>query len=229
MSHSIEVDQLRFRYRRAANDIIHIPILNMEKGSRNFLYGPSGCGKTTLLGLITGILQPTEGSIRLLGAPVSQMPTWQRDRFRGAQIGYIFQMFNLLPYLSVSKNIAMAARVSKARRERTGSIGEETARLGARLGIGHLLNEPVTSLSLGQQQRVAAARAFLGKPPLIIADEPTSALDQDNREEFLKLLFSLGDEYGATIVFVSHDQTLAPLFKNRISLPSINTAGGAPC
>ena len=68
MSHSIEVDQLRFRYRRAANEIIHIPILNMEKGSRNFLYGPSGCGKTTLLGLITGILQPTEGSIRLLGA-----------------------------------------------------------------------------------------------------------------------------------------------------------------
>ena len=230
MQPTIQLEKVRFKYTPAASrDIIHIDSLELEQGSRNFLSGPSGSGKTTLLGLITGILSPSQGTVNLLGQPFSEMKPWQRDQFRGAQIGYIFQMFNLIPYLSVAKNIALSAKVSKERRMRSGSIPQEVERLGTALGIGDLLEQPVTSLSLGQQQRVAAARAFLGKPPLIIADEPTSALDQDSREDFLQLLFSLGDEYGATIVFVSHDKTLAPLFNNQISLSEINLTGAQGC
>jgi putative ABC transport system ATP-binding protein len=139
-------------------------------------------------------------------------------------MGYIFQMFNLIPYLNVLENILLPCRINRERRSRVAgaSLESEARALAERLGIGHLVNESVTDLSVGQQQRVAAARALLGAPELIIADEPTSALDEDQRENFLDLLFTHCGAIGSTLLFVSHDRRMMPLFDRALSLPEIN-------
>jgi putative ABC transport system ATP-binding protein len=172
------------------------------------------------------VLTTPSGQINVLGENLSTLSGAKRDRFRGSQLGYIFQMFNLIPYLSVRENILLACRLHKQRRERLKGESLEAAstRIAKALGIEALLDRGVTELSVGQQQRVAAARALLGAPPLIIADEPTSALDTAHREQFLKLLLDQAKLANSTVLFVSHDQSLAPLFDRRISLPEVNRA-----
>lgn len=190
------------------------------------MHGPSGCGKTTLLGLVAGILVPQAGSVAIFGQALGALSPSARDRLRGAEMGYIFQGFNLIPYLSVRQNIALPCEVHAARRQRLGttSITTEVERLAAALGLLPLLDQSVTELSTGQQQRVAIARATIGRPGLIIADEPTSALDTDRREQFLALLFELCENAGSTLLFVSHDRSLAGRFSRELSLPVINHA-----
>ena len=223
MADAIAISDLRFRY-GTGPDILDIPVLRIARGERLFLYGPSGSGKTTLLGLLAGVLTASSGKVEVLGQELTAMPPSRRDAFRGSHIGYIFQLFNLIPYLTVGQNILLPCRLSAERRRRLGSKPlEEAAREAARrLGIEPLLQENVTRLSVGQQQRVAAARALIGSPELIIADEPTSSLDQDHRERFIELLFESTRESGATIVFVSHDRTLRPLFDRALALPEVN-------
>lgn len=203
--------------------------LTIKVGERVFLFGPSGSGKTTLLSLITGILPARQGILRVLGEDLVSMKTSARDHLRGNRMGYIFQMFNLLPYLTVMENIVLPCRMNKARAARiSGDLETVAAELAERLGIGALLSRRATELSVGQQQRVAAARSLIGNPDLIIADEPTSALDADYRESFLDLLFENTSKTGASILFVSHDRSLANLFDRSISLPEINRAYSAP-
>jgi putative ABC transport system ATP-binding protein len=150
----------------------------------------------------------------------------ERDAFRGSHIGYIFQLFNLIPYLTVEENITLPCRLSAERRRRlNGKDLHRAAReVADHLGIGGLLHENVTKLSVGQQQRVAASRALIGTPELIVADEPTSSLDHDHRERFIQLLFESCREAGSTLLFVSHDRTLMPMFGRAISLPEVNRA-----
>lgn len=223
---AIDIRELEFRYRPQLPPVLRIAALRLEAGESCFLYGPSGCGKTTLLGLIAGVLTTRSGQIEVLGENLSRYSSAQRDRFRGSQLGYIFQMFNLIPYLSVRENILLACRLHKPRRERLQGESLEAAstRIAQALGIESFLERGVTELSVGQQQRVAAARALLGAPPLIIADEPTSALDAAHREQFLQLLLQQAKVANSTVLFVSHDQALAPLFDRRISLPEVNQA-----
>jgi putative ABC transport system ATP-binding protein len=135
-------------------------------------------------------------------------------------------MFNLIPYLRVIENITLPCRISKKRGRRLNGVGVDNAaiEIARQLGIGALVHENVTDLSVGQQQRVAAARALLGMPELIIADEPTSSLDEDQRENFLQLLFDQCREIGSTLLFVSHDRRMMPLFDRSISLSDINQA-----
>ena len=213
----------RFSY-RAGVEVLHIPELEVVRGERVFINGPSGSGKTTLLGLLAGVLRATSGRVQALGRDLSGMSGSERDAFRAEHVGYVFQMFNLIPYLSVRENVTLPARLSEGRRRRLGAESPDAAaeRLAAELEIGDLLDERVTSLSVGQQQRVAAARALLGAPELVIADEPTSALDADRRERFLELLFQVCAEAGSTLVFVSHDRQLEPLFDRAVSLPELN-------
>lgn len=219
------VHDLTFSY-PGGSTVLDLPELSIPKGEKVFLYGPSGSGKTTLLGLVAGVLRPKPGSLHVLGHDVGALSSPARDRLRAAHIGYIFQMFNLIPYLNVRDNIALPVRITAARRKRlTGSLDKAVADTAAHLGIEHLLDEKVTRLSVGQQQRVAAARALLGKPELIIADEPTSALDQDRRHAFLELLFQNVQEAGSTLLFVSHDLKLADLFDRPLSLAELNRAG----
>lgn len=220
----IELAQVEFSWRGAA-PLLGIEQLSIRQGERVFLRGPSGSGKSTLLGLIGGVLVPSRGSVRLLGTDIAALGAAERDRFRGEHLGFIFQMFNLIPYLNVLQNVLLPTEFSHARRERVGKDrAGEARRLLQALGLtGDLLNRSVTQLSIGQQQRVAAARALLGRPEILIADEPTSALDTDTRAGFLELLLNECRELGATLLFVSHDTSLQTHFDRSLAMADINT------
>lgn len=226
-SPTIQLTDVRFSYESCA-ELLHVPSLTFAQGERVFVFGPSGSGKTTLLSVMAGVLRATTGSIRVLGQELSWMSSRQRDAFRGIHMGYIFQLFNLIPYLSVLDNILLPCRLHPKRRQRLAGIPLDEAglQLAAQLGIEDCLTRNVLQLSVGQQQRVAAARALLGAPPVLLADEPTSALDTDHREQFLDLLFQSCQRVGTTLVFVSHDRTISPLFDRSVSMPDINTARG---
>jgi putative ABC transport system ATP-binding protein len=221
--HTVDIEKLSFAY-RTAKPVLDIAELKVAKGERVFLHGPSGSGKTTLLGILAGVLKAERGRVGILGHDLTAISGPARDALRGSHIGYIFQMFNLIPYLDVLENIVLPCRINRERRRRVvgASLEAEARLLADRLGIGQITGEHVTDLSVGQQQRVAAARALLGAPELIIADEPTSALDEDQRENFLNLLFAHCGEIGSTLLFVSHDRRMMPFFDRAISLPEIN-------
>ncbi len=222
---AVAVRDLRFAYGRGPA-VVDIPALDIARGESVFLYGPSGSGKTTLLGLIAGVLQPGAGRVEVLGVDLAQRSASARDAFRAEHVGYVFQQFNLIPYLSVRDNITLPCRLHGARRARLAGVSlQDAARaMAAELQIEALLERPVTDLSVGQQQRVAAARALIGHPELVIADEPTSALDTDRREAFLSLLFASCARAKATLLFVSHDLTLQPLFSQALDLTALNRA-----
>jgi putative ABC transport system ATP-binding protein len=227
---AVQIRDLVFRWQRGGPVVLALEELTIRAGERVFIEGPSGSGKSTLLSLLAGIAVPQQGEIQVLGEPLEQRSGVQRDHFRAHHIGYLFQMFNLIPYLSMVENVLLPCRFSRRRRERalqrSASLAQEATRLLAHLDLAEaeLLARPVTSLSVGQQQRVAAARALMGSPELLIADEPTSSLDADRREAFLRLLFDECRESRSTLVFVSHDASLEGLFERTIRLGEINRA-----
>ena len=228
----IQIENLRFRYPRADRDVLDIDSFSVNEGEKVFIKGASGCGKSTLLSLLGGINIPNAGAVSVHGTSIGELRSSRRDHFRADHIGFIFQMFNLIPYLSVVENVVLPCRFSKSRNNRAtkkSSLEEEAIRLLAHLELkgDALLSRKVTELSIGQQQRVAAARALIGAPDLIIADEPTSSLDADVRESFLKLLFAECQQAGSTLVFVSHDASLEKLFDRTVALVEINSAVGA--
>ena len=225
----INITNLSFTWPGQKNPTLDIQSLSIAKGERVFLQGPSGSGKSTLLGLLAGINTIKQGEITLLDTPMSSLSATSRDAFRADHIGTIFQNFNLLPYLSPLENVVLGCEFSKKRTQaiktHSRTVKEHALLLLNELGIaGDLLNRSVNELSIGQQQRVAAARAFLGEPEIIIADEPTSALDSDSRHAFITMLFKQANRYGATVIFVSHDSSLAPLFTRTVHLNEINRA-----
>jgi len=214
-------------------ELLDIPDFQLLPGESLFLKGPSGSGKTTLLGLLGGVQQPDRGRVSLLGTDLGKLSSSARDHFRVDHTGYIFQQFNLLPFLPVLENVLLPCRFSTTRAQRAskrhGSIEQAATQLLGHLGIrSELLSRRADALSIGQQQRVAAARALIGQPELVIADEPTSALDSDSREAFIQLLFAECREAGSSLLFVSHDQSLAPLFDRSVSLADLNRATPAP-
>jgi putative ABC transport system ATP-binding protein len=225
----IELEALRYRWPGAAQDCLVIDALHVDAGGTLFLHGPSGGGKSTLLGLLAGVLLPREGTVSLLGTAWSSLSGARRDAFRADHVGYIFQQFNLLPYLSVLDNVLLPCRFSALRRQRaTAAAGSPQAAASAllqRVGLSEgLWPRAASQLSVGQQQRVAAARALIGQPELVIADEPTSALDSALRDSFMALLLLQCRDAGSTLIFVSHDERLATLFDHSLSLPQINRA-----
>lgn len=224
---AIELDDLHFRWPGSRGEVLSIPDFTVAGGERVFVHGPSGSGKSTLLGLIGGVLAPGSGSLRVFGHDLAAMSPAARDRFRADHVGFIFQQFNLLPYLGVIDNVLLGARFSPRRSTHLGADGAaEARRCLAALGLDdqELLAATVNALSVGQQQRVAVARALLGAPALVIADEPTSALDADNRGAFLRLLFAECARSSATLLFVSHDPALSDGFDRVVELPALNRA-----
>lgn len=224
----IALEQVLFQWPDSTTPTLEIDQLTVAAREHLFIKGPSGCGKSTLLSLLTGINTATSGQVRMLGQDLAQLRPSQRDRFRADHIGYIFQQFNLLPYLSVLENVILPCQFSAQRKSKVnGSLQARAGELLERLHLPHgLLHKSVLELSIGQQQRVAAARALIGEPHLIIADEPTSALDHDNRSAFIDLLLEEVNRAGSTLVFVSHDPTLESCFERSIHLPVINRARG---
>lgn len=187
---------------------------DLEMGQTMLLTGASGSGKSTLLALICGLVRPSRGYVSLLGTDVTAMRGRARDRLRADLFGIIFQQFNLLPYATAVDNICLPLRFSAARRRRVSDPVGEALALGQALGLpGDMMTTlRAADLSVGQQQRVAVARAMLGDPPIIVADEPASALDAEAQDGFLELLFSQVDARGASLLMVSHDQALAHRF-----------------
>lgn len=226
---AVEMHAVTFSY-EPGRPVLHIPSFRIEQGHRIFLFGPSGSGKTTLLGLITGVLRPQSGTCRVLGQEMTGLSTSALDEYRGSEMGYIFQSFNLIPYLSVRQNIELPCQVHSRRRRRivSASLDAEAVRIAHRLEIDSFLDRSVRKLSTGQQQRVAIARAVIGRPRLVIADEPTSSLDADRRERFLDLLFEVCEEANATLIFVSHDRSLMARFDQQVAIADISEATELP-
>ena len=228
----VEIAGLRFAWPGAQHDCLAVESLALAAGSTTFLYGPSGCGKSTLLGLLAGVLLPQAGHVSLLGTEWHTLSSARRDAFRADHVGYIFQQFNLLPYLSVIDNVLLPCRFSKRRNGRAarslGSARAQAESLLQRVGLpAALWSRPAAAISVGQQQRVAAARALIGAPEVVIADEPTSSLDAALRDAFMDLLLGACRDAGSTLVFVSHDERLAGRFDQQVSLVAINSAAAA--
>lgn len=225
---AVSLSALRFGWPGADRPCLDIAGFTLSAGERLFLHGPSGSGKTTLLSLIGGVLRADAGSLQVLGTELSALSGPRRDRFRADHIGFIFQQFNLIPYLSAAENIALPCRFSPLRAQRAGDVGAAVARLAGHLDLpADLLARPAAELSVGQQQRVAAARALIGAPALVVADEPTSALDAARQHSFLELLLGECATAGASLLFVSHDLRLAGRFDRCVALGEINAAAEA--
>lgn len=224
---AVQVENLRFSWTKGAPALLDINSFRLARGERLFLRGASGSGKSTLLGLIAGVLEPQAGRVEVLGHDMSSLRPAARDRVRADHLGVIFQLFNLVPYLSVVANVTLPVRFSRPRRVAAGADPAiEARRLLSRLGLegDDILSRRVMDLSVGQQQRVAAARALIGGPGLVIADEPTSALDADARDRFIELLSEEVIRSGAALLFVSHDGALARQFDRAVDLADINHA-----
>lgn len=211
----LQIHDLKFSY--GPQPLLHVAELAINEGEMIFLFGPSGSGKSTLLELIAGVLKPLSGDLIVHGQNISRLNLAELDHYRAENIGYIFQSFNLIPFLSVLENIKLPFLFLKKQFD-----AATLERLIKRLGLSNFIDRNVAQLSVGQQQRVAVARALLKKPKLILADEPTSALDYDHRENFLKLLFELCREQKTTVLFVSHDRSIEKLFDRSLNLKEIN-------
>ena len=220
----ITIRDLRFKWKGHGRNLLEIDCLSVPKGERLFIKGSSGSGKSSFLSLLAGITLPQSGSIEILDQTINTLKPSERDEFRADHIGYIFQMFNLVPYLSVIDNVTLPCHFSRARKQRVAETGrgidDEAARLLGELGLSgsEITNKPVTELSVGQQQRVAACRSLIGSPEILIADEPTSSLDADAQTAFVELLSRECKQNDITLLFVSHDTRLMYLFDRTASL-----------
>jgi putative ABC transport system ATP-binding protein len=229
---AIRLTDISFRWRPRDDFELKVPSFVLGRTERVLLVGPSGSGKSTLLSLVSGVAMPQAGKVEVIGADLSAMSGAARDRFRADHLGIIFQMFNLIPYLSAIDNVLLPLRVSRHRRARVANGAppeEEARRLLARLGLDPetFARKTPTELSVGQQQRVAVARALIGRPDVIIADEPTSSLDRDRQVAFVTLLGEEVQAAGAALLLVSHDLSLAQHLDRVVALGDILAVGRA--
>lgn len=222
---ALSLNRIRYRWPGQRQPCLDISEFTLARGERVFLHGPSGSGKSSLLGLFGGVTLPEQGQVSVLNHRLNTLSAADRDRLRADHIGFIFQQFNLLPWLSALDNVTLACTFSPLRLARAGDVRTEAERLMKQLDLAPVLwTKPAARLSVGQQQRVAAARALIGRPEILIADEPTSALDAPRQQAFIDLLLKEATEAGAALLFVSHDARLAGHFDRSIALDDINCA-----
>ena len=217
----LQIEALEHGWSPAQPSLFKLPRLSLQAGESLFIHGPSGCGKSTLLSLLCGITPARAGQVRVQGTDWQTLSGHRRDAWRADHIGYIFQQFNLLPYLSPLDNVILPCGFSARRHQ--GSVAEGGPQAEARTLLKHMhlpesaWHAPSAQLSVGQQQRVAAARALIGRPALVVADEPTSALDEATRDAFMRTFLQACQASQAAVVFVSHDQRLAPHFQRSVA------------
>ena len=195
-------------YRKGANTVTPLENLNLEvpRGEFLALMGPSGSGKTTLLNLISGIDSPTTGTLLIHGENIAGFSRKQLTKWRSQKVGYIFQMYHLIPVLTAFENVELPLLITPLSRAERRKKVEEALDL---VGLIDRSHHTPAELSGGQEQRVAIARALVGDPPLLVADEPTGDLDRESANGILSLLQSFAREKGKTIVMVTHDARAA--------------------
>ncbi len=225
---AISIQNVSFAWNKQAGYRLAIDTLTIQQGERVLLTGGSGSGKSTLLSVICGANLAQSGQVTIFGHDPTQLTSSQRDRFRAEHIGVVFQMFNLIPYMSMLDNVLLPLSFAPERHKRasrSGNLPQEAERLLIAMGLAPsaFQNQTLSQLSVGQQQRVAVARALIGAPAIIIADEPTSALDAETQSEFLDLIMTQAKAEGTTLLIASHDRQLAPLFDRTIDMSEITS------
>ncbi len=215
----IKVQDLRLEYstREETLQVIDIPHWSVEKGRQIAIFGPSGSGKSTLLHILAGVLVPSSGRVEVCGEEISQMSEAQRDAFRARRIGYVFQNFNLLQGYSALDNVLMGMTFCSVKPDR-----KLAKSLLDHVGIGARIKHTPSEMSLGEQQRVAIARALAKKPEVVLADEPTGSLDPRNKAQVVKLLRSMCEEQGSTLILVSHEMDIIAQFERQVRFADIN-------
>mgnify|MGYP001116832233 CR=1 FL=1 len=208
----LTIQDLHFSY-TPNSEGFSFPNVQCDKGSHWLILGQSGCGKTTLLHLMAGLLSPKSGSIKIENTDITSLSESELDKFRGQNIGIIFQQSHLIKSLTVEENLLAAQYLASNKQDKTKVHG-----ILERLNLGHKLKSKTNRLSIGEQQRVAIARALVNDPLLILADEPTSSLDDVNCVEVVNLLLEQSKSTGATLIIVTHDGRLKDMFENRIEL-----------
>ncbi len=219
----IELRDLAFSYPDSDFGLA-IPGLDIAAGTTTAFIGPSGSGKTTLLNLIAGILLPDTGSVRTHGTLLTDLPDRARRAFRVAEIGLVFQEFELLEYLTVLDNILLPYRINPVLKLKP-EIEDRAEALAARVGIADKLRRKPRQLSQGERQRVAVCRAVITDPPLLLTDEPTGNLDPLNRETVLDILFDYVRDAGTTLVSVTHDHEILERFEAVVDFRSFHDFG----
>ena len=218
----IKIESLNFYWSKKSNFKIFVPSLEIKKGEKVLLLGESGSGKTTLLSLICGFLNPLSGNISINGNTINKLSSKTKDEYRADNIGIIFQQFNLLPYANVVDNVLLPLYFSQARSKNIVNKRAAVLELFKQLRLpDDIAQYKASNLSVGQQQRVAVARALIGNPSLIIADEPTSSLDTNAQQLFLDLMFKQISENNSTLLMVSHDKSLSNRFDRQININEI--------
>lgn len=223
---ALEIKNMCYTYPNNNDAILSITEWQLKLGERVFLYGDSGSGKSTFLNLLCGILLPNSGCIKLFNQEINNLSNRKRDAFRAKNIGVVFQKFNLIPYLTVAKNIELAAFFAKnsfKKNDSTQLITRAQTLIESLNLPKDVLIKQVKHLSTGQQQRVAIARALINQPKLLLVDEPTSALDASARDAFMQVLIDMCDAANTTLIFVSHDIALGNYFENQVDLSSLNS------
>lgn len=208
----IRTSNLAFQYQKDSL-LLTFPDVECPAQGQLLLLGASGCGKTTLLHLLCGMLQPTQGTVNINGRALDRMTEAERDAFRGQNVGIVFQKSHFLQSLTVLENLAMPAFLHGAAFDK-----REGLQLLEQLGIAHKASSRPRDLSIGEQQRAGIARALIHRPALVLADEPTSALDDGSTAAVMDLLETQATAAGATLVIVTHDQRLKDRFGNRLNL-----------
>lgn len=218
----VKIESLRFQWSKNNSFKIFVPKLEVGRGKKVLFLGESGSGKTTLLSLICGFLEPFSGSISINDKIISNLTSINKDTYRSDNIGIIFQQFNLLPYANVIDNIILPLYFSKQRSKKVENKINAAMNLCDQLRLPEsILNQKASNLSVGQQQRVAVARALIGSPSIIVADEPTSSLDTEAQELFLDLMFDQISKNSSTLLMVSHDKSLTNYFDQVIDINEI--------
>lgn len=204
-------------------NILDVPHFELGTGEPMVLIGPSGCGKTTLLHVIAGIRRPDSGSVEVGGLDIARLHEAGCDRFRADNIGYVFQTFNLLPGFTALENVALGLRFS-----RSGGDADRVRHLLDRVGLSHRTNHKPTTMSVGEQQRVAVARALASRPKLLLADEPTANVDPANKKSIIDLLIDSCREEDITLMIVTHDMSVCERFDRVDHLEDVNRAALGP-
>lgn len=222
----IDIEALGFSYGDAAFRL-QLPDLALADGEIVAVVGPSGSGKTTLLNLICGISVADSGSVRIDGTDIGALSDRERRQFRLANIGLVFQNFELLDYLDVVDNILLPARIGNAI-SLDAALRSRATQLAQSMGIADKLSRSVANLSQGERQRVAVCRALLAGPGLILADEPTGNLDVITKEQVLQALIRAAREHSATLVMVTHDLSLLGQFDRIVDFSQVNVLEQIP-